>query len=1118
MKRTLKLFALTALSLMLSIATFAQVTTSSMSGKVTEADGQPAVGATVLATHTPSGSQFYAIVDGSGNYRIPNMRAGGPYTITVNLLGFGENTVTGVELKLAENYVYNVKLTEEAMSLNELVVSADGARSSMRSERAGATTSLNMQQMNDIPVVSRNLNNFVKMTPQSSNTGNGPQIGGGTYRQNNFTIDGAAMNNAFGIGESMPAKGSPVSMDALEQISINVTPFDVRQTGFLGGAMNATTRSGDNTYRASVYTYYYNEKFRGEKMKNGTLNLNEEKNLVYGARVGGPIIKDKLFFFLSAEAEDVTSPGTSMVASDANHTYTNGKNGVARPSAATMDAISKYLSDKYGYNTGAYQGYSAKSPSFKFLGRLDWNINRNHKINVRYNITKKKTPSDPSTSTSGLADRKTLIGTRQKATALYYENARYYQETNYSSFAGELNSRFLNGALTNLLRVTYSHQDEPRSTEGGEFPFVDFGVGADKKYDYYTSFGTELFSYGNLRDVRTLNVTDELTYSTNKHFITFGLQYEHNKTKNGFQRFGAGYYSYTFESEAEIMNRINDGTLMDNPFQYAITHSWKSDFSQAYPEFKFNQVSIYLQDEISFTDNFKVQAGVRFEVPSYPKLNTYNAAVFKEQFKDYNNNNGHYDTSTLPQTSLMISPRIGFNWDLFGNRNVVVRGGTGLFTGRLPFVWIVAQAGDSGVLQNTYTVKGSGVPTFSPDRLDALKQIYPGGVSAAAASLPTQSFTIMADDLKMPQTWKSSLGVDFKLPLGLVGSVEGIYNYDVNPTTVEDVSLKEPTSSAIPDYADNRLIWGDKYKSLKTGRNLPSAYLLKNADKNGYYYSVTAKLEKPYWKGFYGMIAYTYSNGKSLNDGWGDQVYSAFQNAATVNGNNIQTLGYASYIMPHRLIANISYSKEYAKHFRTGISLFYEGGPQGKVSYTYTSNIVGDYGGQNLIYVPASKDELKFADYDWSWEDADGKHTETYTAAAQAEDFWNFINNNKYLKTRKGKYAERNGLVYPWVNQFDLKITQDFFIQSKNGMRNTLQIGLDIKNVGNLLNKNWGNMKSVTKNQILYQVNKRGAGKDTEPVYNFQRNGTEVLKDAFVNTFGTSSTYLMQISVRYMFN
>lgn len=1109
MKRTLKLFALTALSLLLSIATFAQVTTSSMSGKVTEADGQPAVGATVLATHTPSGSQFYAIVDGSGNYRIPNMRAGGPYTISVSLLGFGENTINGVELKLAENYVYDVKLSEEAMSLDELVISADGARSSMRSERAGATTSLNLQQMNDIPVVSRSLNNFVKMTPQSSNTGNGPQIGGGTYRQNNFTIDGAAMNNAFGIGESMPAKGSPVSMDALEQISINVTPFDVRQTGFLGGAMNATTRSGDNTYRASVYSYYYDENFRGEKTKNGTLTLNKEKNLVYGARVGGPIIKNKLFFFLSAEAEDVTSPGPSRVAATKNRPYTNGDDGVARPSEATMDAISKYLSDKYGYSTGAYQGYSAKSPSFKFLGRIDWNINKNHKINIRYNYTKKKTPSAPSTSTSGLGARYNLSGSRTNMSAIYFQNARYFQETNYSSFAGELNSRFLNGSLTNLLRVTYSNQDEPRSTDGGEFPFVDFGV--DGKY--YTSFGTELFSCGNLRQVKTINITDELTYSVNKHFITFGLQYENNKTKNGFQRFGSGYYQYNFVDEDEIMSKISNGTLMDNPAQYAITHSWKSDFSQAFPEFTFNQFSIYLQDEISFTDNFKLQAGIRFEVPSYPELDTYNAAIFKAQFKEYNDNNGHYDTSTLPQTSLMVSPRIGFNWDLFGNRNVVVRGGSGFFTGRLPFVWIVAQSGDSGVLQTTYTATRNGsIPNFYANKLDALNQIYPNGTTAAAASLPS-SFTIMADDLKMPQTWKSSLGVDFKLPLGLVGSVEGIYNYDIRPVAIENVALKDATSSAIPNYADNRLIWDSSNNVYAKGTY--GAYLLKNADKNGYYYSVTAKLEKPYWKGFYGMIAYTYSNGKSLNDGWGDQAYSAWQSAATINGNNIQTLGYASYIMPHRLIANISYSKEYAKHFRTGISLFYEGGPQGKVSYTYTSNIVGDGGGQNLIYVPTSKDELKFENYTYT----DANNTrQTYTAEQQAEDFWNFINNNKYLKTRKGRYAERNGLVYPWVNQFDLKITQDFFIQSKNGMRNTLQIGLDIQNVGNLLNKNWGNMKSATVSQILKQTNKRAAGGATEPIYNFQRNGTEVLKDAFTNTFGTSSTYLMQISVRYMFN
>lgn len=1108
MRNFIKFFIAAALFQLAATAVCAQVTTSSLSGKVTEADGSTVAGATVVAIHTPSGSTYHTMTGENGTYRIQNMRPGGPYRVEVSLLGFGKNTDNGIELKLAENYSHNVHLSEEAIALNELVVSADGATSSMRSERAGATTSLNIAQMNDIPVVSRNLNNFVKLTPQAYNSSSGPQIGGGTYRQNNFTIDGAAMNNAFGIGESMPASGAPISMDALEQISISVTPFDVRQSGFLGGAMNATTRSGDNRYSASVYMYYYNEKFRGAKTVNGKIDLNEETNMVYGARVGGPIIKDKLFFFVSAEFERVTQPGPPRIASTPGNPYIDGKNGVARPSATTMDALSKYLNEKWNYNPGAYQGYSVKSPGFKILGRVDWNISRNHKFNVRYNLTKSKTPIGASTSTSGLADNKGATNNRQAMTAIPFQNSQYFQEQNYSSFSAELNSRFFNGTLTNLLRVTYSNQNEPRSTEGGLFPFVDLVV--DKQV--YSSFGTELFSFGNLREVKTFNITDELTYSVNKHLLSFGIQYEHNNTKNGFQRFGTGYYQFNFNTEDDLANAINTNTLFDNPYQYAITHSWNSDYSQAYPEFKFNQVSVYLQDEISFSDNFKVLAGLRFEIPSYPELDTYNASVFKAQLAPYKNNNGHYDTAELPSTQLMVSPRLGFNWDIFGNRNVVLRGGTGYFTGRLPFVWIVAQAGDSGVLQNTYAVKqgqGKTIPTFSADRFNALNQIYPNGVSPTSTVLPS-SFTMMAPDLKMPQTWKTSLGLDARLPGGIVGTLEGIYNYDVNPVTITNMAFKDPTSSAIPDYADNRLQWGELYnKGVYQG-----AYLLRNADEKGYYYSVTAKLEKTYWKGLYAMAAYTYSNGKSLNDGWGDQVYSAFQSNPNVNGANFQTLGIPSYIMPHRIIANLSYSKEYAKHFRTGISLFYEGGPAGKISYTYTGNVIGDGGGNNLIYVPSSKDELTFADYTYKA----GDETRTYFKDAQAEDFWNFVNNSEYLKTRKGRYAERNGLTYPWVHQFDLKITQDFFLTSRNGNRNTLQIGLDIKNVGNLLNRNWGARQSATLTSILSQTNKRTAGGTTVPVYNFQRYGTEVLKDSFSPTFGTSSTYLMQISIRYIFN
>lgn len=1123
MKQSVKLLTLAIVSMFVTVASFAQVTTSSMSGKITEADGTTVVGATVVAIHTPSGTQYYSVTDNSGYYRIQNMKPGGPYSIEVSLLGFGTNTQKGITISLAENYVHNVKLSEEAIALDELVVSADAATSTMNSERAGSVTSLNMAQMAAVPTVSRDLEGFVKLTPQSFNSGNGPQIGGGTYRENNFTIDGAAMNNAFGIGQSMPAGGSPISLDAIDQISINVTPFDVRQSGFLGGSMNATTRSGSNEFKGSAYMYFYNEDFRGAKTKKGTLTLSDETNLVYGFTVGGPIVKDKLFFFVNAEIEKETAPGPARIASNGTN-YTDGSDNIARPKAEVLEALSGYLADKYGYSTGAYQGYSSDSPGYKVLARLDWNIHKNHKLSLRYNTTNKKRPSNPSTSTSGLADRYWLDGNRTNMSAIYFQNARYFQEQNYHSFAGELNSSFANGTLNNLFRVAFSHQDEPRSTEGGSLPFVDIGV--EKKY--YTSFGTELFSYGNLRDVKTLTVTDELTWSKGINLFTFGLQYEHNRTKNGFQRFGAGYYTFNFDSEQDLLNAINNGTVFNNPHQYAITHSFNDDFSQAFPTFDFNQFSIYLQDELTLSDRFKLTAGLRFEIPMYPDLNTYNEAIHNVPMADYTGDildrgrtNVHrlYDTSQLPATTLMVSPRVGFNWDVLGNRKFIVRGGTGLFTGRLPFVWIVAQAGDANVLQTTYTaVEGSGkvIPSFTGNREQDLAQIYPNGVGSAAAALPS-SCALMAPDLKMPQTWKSSLAADVKLPGGIIGTIEGIYNYDVNPVKVDNVALKDPKMET-NGTNDNRYIWGAGVKNTYADayhKTMYNAYLLRNAEKNGRYFSLTAKLEKSYWRGLNAMVAYTYSNAKSLSDGFGDQIGSAWTNTYTVNGNNFEELAAPSYVMPHRIIANVSYGINYGKNFRTSVSLFYEGGPQGRVSYTYTGSVVNDGGAANLIYVPKSKDELEFSNYTYT--DAAGVK-QTYAAADQAEDFWNFVNNNKYLKTRKGQYAERNGLVYPWVHQFDLKITQDFYLTTKNGSKNTLSLGLDIKNLGNLLNKNWGAKQSFTVASILKQTNRRLKDGVQKPVYQFQRYGTEVLKDAFAPTFGTSSTYLMQFTVRYSFN
>ena len=1123
MKQSVKLLLLAFVSMFVTVASFAQVTTSSMSGKITEANGTTVVGATVVAIHLPSGTQYYSVTDNSGFYRIQNMKPGGPYSIEVSLLGYGTNTQKGVTLALAENYVHNVKLQEESISLGEILVTADAANSTMNSDRAGSVTSLNIAQMNAVPTVTRDLEGLVKLTPQAYNSSSGPQIGGGTYRENNFTIDGASMNNSFGIGQSMPSGGSPISLDAIDQISINVTPFDVRQSGFLGGSMNATTRSGSNEFKGSAYMYYNNEKFRGAKTKNGKLTINEESNMVYGLTLGGPIVKDKLFFFVNAEIENRTEPGPSRIASSANNPYTDGSDNIARPKAEVLEALSNYLAKEYGYATGAYQGYSSQSPGYKVLARLDWNISKNHKLSLRYNTTNKKNPSNPSTSTSGLGDRYWLTGNRQNMSAIYFQNTRYFTEQNYHSFAGELNSTFADGAVNNLFRVAFSHQDEPRSTEGGLFPFVDIGV----EGKYYTSFGTELFSYGNLRDVKTLTVTDELTWSKGINLFTFGLQYEHNRTMNGFQRFGSGYYTFGFDSEQALMDAIQNGTVFNNPHQYAITHSFNDDFSQAFPTFDFNQLSVYLQDEMNISDRFKLTAGIRFEIPMYPPLNTYNQAIHNVPMADYQSDildrsKGvlrRYDTSQLPSTNLMVSPRIGFNWDVLGNRQFIVRGGTGLFTGRLPFVWIVAQAGDSNVLQSTYTAVEGGnkvIPSFTGNREKDLAQIYPNGVSAAAAALPS-SCTIMAPDLKMPQTWKTSLAADVKLPGGIIGTIEGIYNYDVNPVKVDNVALKTPKMET-NGTNDNRYIWGAGVKNTYAdayNSTMYNAYLLRNAENHGRYFSLTAKLEKQYWNGLNAMVAYTYSTAKSLSDGFGDQIGSAWTNTYTVNGNNFEELAAPSYVMPHRIIANLSYGINYGRNFKTSVALFYEGGPQGRLSYTYTGSVVNDGGAANLIYVPKSKDELTFTDYTYT--DAAGVK-QTYAASAQAEDFWNFVNNNKYLKTRKGQYAERNGLVYPWVHQFDLKITQDFYLTTKGGKKNTLQLGLDIRNFGNLLCKNWGAKQSFTVASILKQTNRRLKDGVQVPQYQFQRYGTEVLKDAFAPTFGTSSTYMMQFSVRYSFN
>lgn len=1140
MNKLFKRLLSTILAAFCVVSAFAQVTTSSMSGKVTDAAG-PVVGATVVAVHQPTGSQYYAVTDANGRYHLSNITAGGPYKVTVSCLGYHNAEFSDISVALSDDAVLDAKMTEESMTLNSVTVTAESVKSNMRSDRAGALTTFSSKEMMSIPTITRSLNDVLAQTPQAYVSGTKTYIGGGSYRDSYVTVDGAAMNNAFGIGSNLPAGGSPISLDALDQMAISITPFDVRQSGFTGGGINATTKSGTNEFHATAYGYFRNQELQGYKVGDYDLTKTDMRYLMYGASVGGPIIKDKLFFFVSVEADKSVEPGPTrrlskrtvgeggILADVPGAAYTTGNDGICFPSEVVMGAVSDFLRNKYGYDPGMVTGYNTETPSLKILARVDWNINKNHKFNIRYNMVNSKYASAPSTSSTGFADSGFSTSTRTSMYAAYFQNARYYQEQNYSSIAGELNSRFLDGKLNNVLRVAYSHQYEPRSADGGYFPAVDLvvnDVNGDGKSHIYTTFGTENFTYGNLRDVSTVTATDELTLNAGKHSFLFGLQYEFDTTKNGFQRMGAGSYTFMFDNEQALYNAALAGTLFDSPYQFAITHGNNPSFDQEYPRFTYNQISAYIQDNINISDRFKLTAGLRFEVPFYPSLDfNRNTRVEEATFASTANNpSGKYNTVDLPKAQLTVSPRIGFNWDVLGNRKFVVRGGTGVFIGRIPFVWIVGQAGDAGVLQTTVTRKGAECPTISNDRNTILNQIYPGGFSPVAAGQNLSSITLMDPKLKNPVSWKSSLALDFELPLGFVASVEGVYKKDITAVTIKNIGLKSPTTLTNVPGVVARPVYNNGYYDSQ----ITDAYLITNVNDPalaGHYASVTAKLEKKFWKGLAGNISYTYATARTVIDGIGDQPGSAWKGLVSARGTNNSELGSPSYVMPHRIVANISYSKDYAKYFGSSITLSYFGGPGFRGNVDYVKNVFGD-GAYNysLIDIPTLAD-LQSADGVWGGGNWSFKGTDAYSAEDQARDLWNYIQQDEYLRTHTGEVAGRNSLVGPWTNRLDLKFNQNFyFFTGAAHRRHTIQLGVDIKNVLNLLNPHWGNAWTVNcgdgyGNTIPLDLTNATAvyTEGVKPVFQFQKNGSEILTTPFSKSNGTASVWQLIFSLRYMF-
>lgn len=1108
---------LSAVMLVIAATVNAQVTTSSMSGKLVDTNNEVIIGATVQAIHEPSGTHYGAITNFDGRYSIQGMRAGGPYKVEISYIGYQTLIFKDINLQLGDNYVLDAQLKESSELLDEVVVTASKS-SNMKSDRAGAVTNIGSERMSLVPTVSRSLNDVMRLTPQGANTtGSGFAVGGGNYRQSYVTVDGAAFSNAFGIGSNLPGGGSPISLDALEQVSISVTPYDVRQSGFTGGAINAVTKSGTNDFKGTVYTYLSNESLKGDHIGDTNLNVEKSQYYTYGASLGGAIIKNKLFFFVNGEYEDNVSAGPTAIArTDASQV--NFDDVVHRPFATTttdasgrtwigMDNMSSYLMEKYNYNPGRYQNYSIKTPAYKVVARVDWNINDNHKLNVRFTRAHSKDNSGPSSSTSPLYANDIYPGGdgiskgsgRGKAGSLYFESARYFKEYNFTSYAAEWNSKWLEGRLNNVLRATYSFQDEPRSYEGDlNFPTVDILENGA----LYATFGPDVFTVGNLGQAKTWVVTDEASYNMGIHNFVLGYQFEHNKAVNGFQQAGNGYYVYSSWDDF-VNNR--------QPAAFGMMHSNSEDLSQFMAKMTTMQHSLYLQDQMNISDNFKLTAGIRFELPVYPSLkDNYN-----KDFAEQSYNGIHYSTDQLPDAKITVSPRVGFNWDMTRERKYVLRGGTGIYVGRMPFVWLVSTVGNSNVGQTSYFFnkreEATGViPSFhGSDRKALLQELYGGNFKPKELKASNQS-TILDKDLTMPTTWKTSLAFDAKLPGDIDFTLEGIFNKDLQTVVVSN-----------PHYyvSDETVALNDNDVRHKLGQypGVQDAYLLENGPHGAYYYSITAQLAKRFDFGLNMSVAYTHACAKSYGDGVGDQVSSAYKNNMySIDPINAHELGFGNYVSPHRIIASVGYRKEYAKHFASAISLIYEGMNTGydgwgyggaRHTYTFSSNVLGDKA-NSLLYIPASRNELD----SWNFEatevkDDNGKKM-AYTADMQRDDFWNYINNDSYLKGRKGKYTERGGAVMPWHHQLDLKFMQDFYMNI-GGKRNTLQVGVDIKNFLNLLNSKWGTYKKINNDALLSYKN--GA-------YQFQQNNGKRLTSVHSDYMSLNSTYSVQFSVRYLFN
>lgn len=1104
----LKFNFLTLLFLFLGLGSIAQVTSSSLTGFVKDETNQGLPGATVRATHQPSGTTYGTATQNDGSFNIQNMRVGGPYRVEVTYIGYDTKTFDNIFLTLGEPYQLNAAMTQGAITTLQEVSVTGGRNPILNNQRTGASTNISTQQLTAMPTISRSITDFTRMTPQggasfstSTSLNNANAFGGRDGRYNNVQINGANINNAFGLSNDLLPGGSaqPISLDAIEEIQIGIAPYDVRQSNFTGANVNAVTRSGNNNFSGSAYTYWRNQTFNGRHVGDRDLpeQLNRTNN-IYGARIGGPIIKNKLFFFVNGEYEKADLPGNTWVAS-----RPGASGNVSRTSADSLDIVSNYVKNKYGYDPGPYENYkNFQNKNTKFLARIDWNISDKHKLFVSYNqldATSDVLVNNTSRPSGIAANNNNRVGPG----SMSYQKSNYGFEDKVKIFSAELSSNFKSN-LSNQLLVTYTRIQATRTSDSDPFPFVDIarGPGTSQRSDNQISLGYELFSYANDLKNNTFTAIDNLTWTKGRHEVTAGLQFDYLTFGNSFLQFGTGYYKY-----ASVQDFINDRA----PIGFAYTYPFSGN---TYVELNFAQAGVYIQDKINVTKRLSLTGGIRVDMPFYLNDLPANSAIDTLMIPTGNGGERkRYSSADWPDQKPLFSPRLAFNWDATGNRQVQLRGGTGIFTGRLPFVWFTNQAGGIGTLINTTVIADAASLNqikFETDPNAIRNQLPSKFPSDGSKSLPSE-ISLVDPDFKFPQVWRTNVGVDVKLPFwNLVGTGEIIYTKDINNVRQRNANL--PVAQAnLANGADTRPYWTNNrvYNGISSG-----LFILENVNK-GEAFSFTVGLSRPARKGIFGSLYYTATFAEDISSNPGSRASSSWQNLPNTSSPNEVVLSTSQYLTPHRLVGSLSYRFEYAKHFGTTLSVFYEGASLGRYSYMYTADINGDGVGNDLIYVPNSAEELTWQDYTTGGQ--------TFTKQQQMDAFNKLLNNDKYLDSHRGGYASRYGSKYPFYHRFDARLLQDVFTNIGK-RRGTLQFSIDMLNIGNFLNPDWGVQQRLAvgsgNNATLLRPTVNATTK--EVTYQLQTttdaNGKTVLPSSiFTDDFSTNSTWGMQLGLRLIF-